>query len=104
MFDVRTRSPKPRWGVLYAVVGGLLGLLGTVEIVLAAGAPRRVLDLVGVVLLFGAMAVWVRCNRAALASCERGAVDAVPRPAPAGSRCPTCGTPITVDRMRERRK
>lgn len=103
MFDVRSRSPRPRWGALYAVTGLLLGLLGTVEAGLPAGAPRRALEGVGVAVLFGAMALWIRFNRTALAL-EGGAVAAPSRGPAVGPRCPTCHRPLAVDPERPLRK
>jgi hypothetical protein len=56
---------RPRWRVLYGAVGLALGMLGIVEV--AAPAPARTLLRLALVLsAVGAMAVWVRANRAAL--------------------------------------
>lgn len=68
MFDAtRTRDLEPRWGTLYVVVGVLLVVIGAVDIAVAAPMARRALEGVGILALFGAMAIWIRCNGAALA-------------------------------------
>jgi hypothetical protein len=60
------RKPRPRWGWLYTIVGALLALLGLIEASMPTGVPRRIVETAVVVALFGAMAAWVRINRAAL--------------------------------------
>lgn len=84
MFDARrTRDPEPRWATLYAAVGLLLTLVGVVDIAVPTTMARRALEGVGILVLFGAMAVWVRCNRAALALCGSRAAGEVSPPVPA---------------------
>jgi hypothetical protein len=61
----RTRR-EPKWGWLYAVIGVLVALFGLVETVVPAGAPRRILEILVVLALIAAMALWVRVNRTAL--------------------------------------
>ena len=66
MFAVR-ETPKPAWGWLYGIVTVMCGVLGVVEIAIPDGPARRVLECVVTLALFGAMAVWVRASRVALA-------------------------------------
>ena len=58
--------PRPRWGVLAAVETLTLSVLVAVEAVPWSGAVRTALRLLLTLVLFGAMALWVRSNRVAL--------------------------------------
>jgi hypothetical protein len=82
MWDARRRAAKPRWGWLYAMVTPLLAVLGLVEGGMAAWPARQVVELVLTLLIFGAMALWVRVNRVAMTA-------AAERPAPVVRRAPT---------------
>jgi hypothetical protein len=62
--DMTPRHPS--WGWLYLLATLLIGLLGLVEAVVAAGARRRTLEIVVCVVTFVAMHLWVRVNRHAL--------------------------------------
>jgi hypothetical protein len=57
---------RPRWRALYALFGLLVGLIGVVEVTVAPGAARRILEMVVTLMLFGVMALWVRVNRVAV--------------------------------------
>jgi hypothetical protein len=59
--------PKPRWGWLYGVVILLGGLLTVVEVAIPDGAARRTLEFAVTLAILGAIALWVRANRVALA-------------------------------------
>jgi hypothetical protein len=59
---------KPRWGALYALFGLLVGLIGLVEVTVAPGPARRVLEMVITLMMFGVMALWSFVNRVAIAS------------------------------------
>jgi hypothetical protein len=82
MCDARKRAAKPRWRWLYVVVTPLLGVLGLVESGMAGGPARQVAELVLTLLIFGAMALWVRVNRVAV-------MAAAERPGPVIRRPPT---------------
>lgn len=70
------KTPKPVWGWLYGIVTVMCGLLAVVEVAIPDGPARRVLECVVTLALFGAMAVWVRANRVALAVGESDDVAA----------------------------
>lgn len=95
MFTVTTtRTAAPSWRVLYAVVGLLLGLVVVADIV-ASDVARWAVEGAGIVAVFGAMAIWVRCNRRALGGTaptdqERGCSSGPP----ARRCCPACGAPL----------
>jgi hypothetical protein len=59
--------PRPRWGWLYAVVALLGGLLTLVEVAMPDGVARGTLEFAVTLAMLGAMALWVRANRVALA-------------------------------------
>jgi hypothetical protein len=59
--------PKPRWGWLYAFLVLLGGLLTLVELTIPDGLARRTLEIAVVLATLGAIALWVRANRVALA-------------------------------------
>ena len=80
MWDARNRSAKPRWGWLYAMVTPLLGALGLVEAGMAAGPARQIVELVLTLVIFAAMALWVRLNRAAVTTAAERPRAAIPRP------------------------
>jgi len=69
--------PRPRWNRLFAILPLATAALALTEVMVAAG-PFRVAAGVAIVLAtFGAMALWVRANRAALdqvevCACGRG--------------------------------
>jgi hypothetical protein len=57
---------RPRWRVLYGVVGLPLAMMGIVEVAAPPAPVRTLLRLALVLGAVAAMAVWVRGNRAAL--------------------------------------
>ncbi len=65
--EVRQAPPKPRWGWLYSIVVVMGGLLTVTETTIPDGFPRRLLEAIVTVAIFGAMAVWFRFNRVGLA-------------------------------------
>jgi hypothetical protein len=69
------KAPKPAWGGLYGIVTVMCGLLAVVEVTIPDGLARRALECVAALAIFGAMAVWVRANRVALAMREGGDVQ-----------------------------
>src|SRR5262249_35025464 len=60
-------DPRPRWGWLYAVVTLLGGLLTVIEVAIPDGFARRTLEFAMTLAILGAIALWVRANRVALA-------------------------------------
>lgn len=65
-----TKCTRPKWGVLYALVGVALALFGVVDILSPPGGWRALMDGLAAVVLCGAMAAWVRANRRALAQVD----------------------------------
>jgi len=64
----RSRNrPKPAWGALYAVAGVAALLFWVADVESPAGGWRILTECLGTVLVIGAMALWVRANRVALA-------------------------------------
>ena len=64
----RSRNrPKPAWGTLYAVAGVAALLFVIADFESPAGGWRILTECLGTVLVIGAMALWVRANRVALA-------------------------------------
>lgn len=69
MCDVRTSGrsgTRPPWCRLYVITLLGLALFGMVDVEMPEGSARTVLDVAAAVVVFGAMAVWVRSNRVAL--------------------------------------
>jgi hypothetical protein len=63
--------PRPAWNRLFAILPLATAVLVLIEVTVATG-PLRVAAEAAIVLAgFGAMALWVRGNRAALAQLER---------------------------------
>jgi hypothetical protein len=67
MRDSERPYPKPRWGWLYGVLILLGGLLTVVEVAMPDGLARRTLEFAVTLAILGAIALWVRANRVALA-------------------------------------
>jgi hypothetical protein len=88
MDELGNLRPKVAWPWLYAIVAAMIGLLAAVETVVPDGALRRTLECVVTLVMFVAMATWVRVNRVAIAVAEGD--DGAPRPslAIASSRTP----------------
>ncbi len=61
-----SQAPRPKWWLLYALLAVVLALFAAVAIVSPAGGWRTLAQCVSVVVIFGAMAAWVRSNRVAL--------------------------------------
>ena len=61
--DRGRQATKPRWWVLYSVSALMLGAVGLLERYVPAGPVRTVLECAAVVLAFGLMLLWRRCNR-----------------------------------------
>ena len=64
-------SPRPGWNSLFAILPLATAALVLVEVTVAAGPFRVAADAAIVLAAFGAMALWVRGNRAALVQLER---------------------------------
>ena len=70
-------GPRPRWNLLFAIIPATATALAVIELTVAA-LPLRIAANATIVLAeFGAMAWWVRANRAALdqvevCACGRG--------------------------------
>jgi hypothetical protein len=80
MWDARRRAAKPRWRLLYFMVTPLLGVLGLAEGGMAAGPARQVVEVVLTLLIFGAMALWVRVNRVAMMAAGERPAPVIRRP------------------------
>lgn len=65
-----TKAPRPKWGVLYALVGVGLALFTVVDILSPPVGWRTLMDCVLSLVVFGTMAAWVRWNRVALAQAD----------------------------------
>lgn len=59
-------AEKPSWCGLYAISLSMLAMLALVETRAPAGAVRRALEVAIVLVAFGAIHLWVCCNRRAL--------------------------------------
>jgi hypothetical protein len=62
----RTTHRRPAWKWLYAVLPLALAVFGLVEALEVTGPARLVLQLLATLVVFSAMALWVRGNRTAL--------------------------------------
>jgi hypothetical protein len=69
--NAETRPPKPAWGSLYAILGGIVALWIIAIRATPSAAGNRWLDLVFLVLLFGVIFLWVHANRARLAQSDQ---------------------------------
>ncbi len=65
-----TKAPRPKWGVLNALVGVGLALLTVVDTLSPPGGWRTLTDCIALVVIFGTMGTWVRLNRVALAQAD----------------------------------
>ena len=65
----RTR-PRPAWGLLYAVLPLTFLLFVLADVVPETSGWRSVTETMAVLVVFGALAAWVRSNRSALASSQ----------------------------------
>lgn len=65
-----TKAPRPKWGVLYALVGVGLALFAVVDILSPPGGWRTLMDCIALVVIFGTMGTWVRLKRVALAQAD----------------------------------
>lgn len=65
-----SKSTRPRWGLLYALVSAGLALFAVVDTLSPPGGWRTVMHGFAAVVLCGAMAAWVRANRRALAQAD----------------------------------
>lgn len=63
----RRTPPRPKWGLLYAVLPLTFLLFALADIVPETSGWRSVTESIAVLLVFGALAAWVRANRSALA-------------------------------------
>jgi len=69
--NTEPRTPSPRWILLFAVLPLAAVALVLTEVTVADGPFRVGADAAIVLATFGAMALWVRGNRVALAQLER---------------------------------
>ena len=60
------RDPQPTWWLLYAIAALLIVVVGLVEIFVAAGRLRALLEALVVIGGFGLIMLWRRSNRIAL--------------------------------------
>jgi len=63
----KRNRPKPAWHVLYAVFAVTVLLFVVADVESPTGGWRILTECLGTALVIGAMALWVRANRAALA-------------------------------------
>jgi len=61
-----TRGPRPTWWLVYAIAALAVAVVGLVEIFVAAGGPRVLLEALVVIAAFGLITLWRRSNRIAL--------------------------------------
>ena len=61
------RSPKPAWGMLYALIPLALVLLVTAHLTAPSDGWRQIAEGIASLLIMGATALWVKMNRLALA-------------------------------------
>lgn len=66
----RPSPAAPAWLALVAILLVGIGLFALSDILTPEGALRPIADSLMVVLIFGAMAAWVRANRSALAQID----------------------------------
>jgi hypothetical protein len=67
MYATTDRTPRaPSWAVLYLLAALLVGGVGLVEVGVAPGAWRRMLELAVCVAGFAAIYAWLRAERCAL--------------------------------------
>lgn len=59
-------APQPTWWLLYAIAALLVVVVGLVEIFVAAGGLRTLLEALAVIGGFGLIRLWRRSNRIAL--------------------------------------
>ncbi len=64
-------KPRPRWNLLFAILPVTAAAFALIESAIGTGPLRVAADVAIVFAGFGAMALWVRGNRAALAQLER---------------------------------
>src|SRR5262245_40541966 len=62
----KAAGSRPAWVWLYAVLALTVALFALVDALPAYGPARIVLELLATLVVFGAMAIWVRANRTAL--------------------------------------
>lgn len=62
--------PRPRWGLLYAVLPLTLLLFALADLVNETSGWRPVTESIAVLVIFGALAAWVRFNQSALAASQ----------------------------------
>lgn len=74
----RPSPAAPAWPALIAILLVGVGLLALSEILTPEGALRPIADSLMVVLMFGAIAKWVRANRPALARIDERARESSP--------------------------
>ena len=72
MSDVR---PRPRWGRLVAIASLFTTALALTDLTMAPSPLRTASEAALVLATFGAMAIWVRANRAALGQLDRCACE-----------------------------
>ena len=63
----RGQPPRPKWGLLYAVLPLTLLLFALADRVPEVSGWRTVTESFAVLVIFGVLAAWVRLNRSALA-------------------------------------
>ena len=61
------RSPKPAWWLLYAMLPAAFALLVAAHLESPSAGWREIAEVVASLMIMGAMALWVRANRVALA-------------------------------------
>ncbi len=66
----RRAPPRPKWGLLYAVLPLTLLLFALADLVPETSGWRPVTESIAVLVIFGALAAWVRFNRSALAASQ----------------------------------
>ena len=63
----RRKPPRPKWGLLYAVLPLTLLLFALADFVPETSGWRPITESIAALLVFGALAAWVRSNQSALA-------------------------------------
>lgn len=74
----RPSPAAPAWPALVVILLVGIGLFALSDILIPEGALRPITDSLMVVLMFGAMAAWVRANRPALAQIDERADEESP--------------------------